>query len=183
NDSEALGFTEAPDSLQTLYRQRFRWTFGTLQCLWKHRDAMGRYGWFGGLALPTLWLFQIVFQILSPVIDLQVLITLVSVAQSYLTRALLTQDWQPLPQAVEALSAVGFLYLFFFLLELLGGTVGVLLDREKKRLLFWLFWQRFVYRQVMYAVVWRSLRTALVGRHAGWGKLERKGTATIEVAA
>ena len=183
NDSEALGFTETPDSLTTLYRQRFRWTFGTLQCLWKHRDAVGRYGWFGRLALPTLWLFQIAFQILSPIIDLEIVWTLVAVAASYFTRALLTQDWQPLPQAVESLSTVGFLYLFFFLLELLGGTIAVLLDREKKRLLWWLFWQRFVYRQVMYAVVWRSLRTAVIGHHAGWGKIERKNTATVELPA
>jgi len=183
NDSQALGFTETPDSLTTLYRQRFRWTFGTLQCLWKHRGALGREGWFGRLALPTLWLFQIVFQILSPVIDLEIAWTLGRVAFSYFTRALLTQDWQPLPQAVESLSTVAFLYLFFFLLELLGAAVAVALDREKKRLLWWLFWQRFVYRQVMYAVVWRSLRTAIVGHHAGWGKLERKGTATIEQPA
>jgi cellulose synthase/poly-beta-1,6-N-acetylglucosamine synthase-like glycosyltransferase/spore germination protein YaaH/peptidoglycan/xylan/chitin deacetylase (PgdA/CDA1 family) len=183
NDSAALGFTEAPDSLTTLYRQRFRWSFGTLQCLWKHRSAVGRYGWFGRLALPTLWLFQIAFQILSPIIDLEVLWTLMRVASGYFTQALLTQDWQPLPQAIDSLSTVGFLYLFFFLLELLGATVAILMDREKKRLLWWLFWQRFIYRQVMYAVVWRALRTALVGHHAGWGKLERKGTATIEVAA
>ncbi len=183
NDSQALGFTETPDSLTTLYRQRFRWSFGTLQCLWKHRDAVGRYGWFGRLALPTLWLFQIAFQILSPIIDLEILWTLVRVASGYFTRALLTQDWQPLPQAVDALSTVAFLYLFFFLLELMGATVAIVIDREKRRLLWWLFWQRFVYRQVMYAVVWRSLRTALVGHHAGWGKLERKNTATIESAA
>jgi hypothetical protein len=77
---------------------------------------------------------------------------------------------------------VGFLYLFFFLLELLGATVAILLEREKKRLLWWLFWQRFIYRQVMYAVVWRSLRTAVIGHSAGWGKLERKNTATIDAA-
>jgi cellulose synthase/poly-beta-1,6-N-acetylglucosamine synthase-like glycosyltransferase/peptidoglycan/xylan/chitin deacetylase (PgdA/CDA1 family) len=182
NDSYALGFTETPDSLTTLYRQRFRWSFGTLQCLWKHRDAVGRYGWFGRLALPTLWLFQIGFQVLSPIIDLEIAWTLGRVGIIYFTRALLTQDWQPLPQAVDSLSTVGFLYLFFFLLELLGGTIAILLDREKKRLLWWLFWQRFIYRQVMYAVVWRSLRTAVIGRHAGWGKLERKNTATIDVA-
>ncbi len=183
NDSTAMGFTEAPDSIETLYRQRFRWSFGTLQCLWKHRDAIGRYGWFGRLALPTLWLFQIGFQTLSPIIDLQVIYTLVMVTSSYITRGLLTQDWQPLPNAIESLSTVGFLYLFFFLLELFGATVAILLEREKKRLLWWLFWQRFIYRQVMYAVVWRSLRTAVIGHHAGWGKLERKNTATIDAAA
>ena len=181
NDSMALGFTETPDSITTLYRQRFRWTFGTLQCLWKHRSAIGKYGWFGRLALPTLWLFNIAFQILSPIIDLEIVWTIGRVGYNYLMRAVLTQDWQPLPQSVDALTTVGVLYLFFFLLELLGATVAILLDREKKRLLWWLFWQRFVYRQVMYAVAWRSLRTAVIGHHAGWGKLERKNTATVEL--
>ena len=179
NEPEAFGFTEAPDSLTTLYRQRYRWTFGTLQCLWKHRGAVGGYGWFGRVALPTLWVFQIFFQILSPIIDLEIAWTLVRVAQGYLSQGLLTQDWQPLPQAVESLSTIGFLYLLFFLLELLGASVAVWLDREKKRLLWWLFWQRFIYRQIMYAVAWRSLRTAIEGHHASWGKLERKNTAQL----
>jgi len=183
NEPDAMGFTEAPDSLTTLYRQRYRWTFGTLQCLWKHRAAVGRYGWFGRVALPTLWVFQIFFQILSPIIDLEIAWTLVRVAQGYFSQALLTQDWQPLPQAVESLSTIGFLYLVFFLLELLGGSAAVWLDREKKRLLLWLFWQRFIYRQIMYAVAWRSLRTALEGHHASWGKLERKGTVQLVEAS
>jgi cellulose synthase/poly-beta-1,6-N-acetylglucosamine synthase-like glycosyltransferase len=180
NETGAHGFTEAPDSLVTLYRQRFRWSFGTLQCLWKHRAALGRVGWFGRLALPTLWVFQIAFPILSPIIDLQVLVTLVGFIQSWLTRALLTQDWQPLPNAVESLSTVAFLYTFFFLLELFGASIAIALERERKRLLWWLFWQRFVYRQVMYAVVWRAVRTAITGRYAEWGKLERKNTAIID---
>jgi len=47
------------------------------------------------------------------------------------------------------------------------------LDREDPRPLVW---QRFLYRQLMYAVVLRSLKTAASGMRTGWGKLERKGT-------
>ena len=36
--------------------------------------------------------------------------------------------------------------------------------------------QRFVYRQLMYGVVIRSLVAALRGRMVGWGKLERSGS-------
>src|SRR5207248_2099970 len=51
-ESEALAYTEAPDGLRPLAKQRFRWAFGTLQNLWKHRDALlnPRYGAFGLLA-------------------------------------------------------------------------------------------------------------------------------------
>jgi cellulose synthase/poly-beta-1,6-N-acetylglucosamine synthase-like glycosyltransferase len=177
NESEALAYTEAPDSLGTFFKQRFRWTYGTLQCLWKHRGALGRYSWFGGAALPSLWLFQILFQLLSPVIDLQVAWTLWSAGAAYVSSGLLTHDWQPLPQALESLSGVATLFVFFFLLELGGAIVAFTLDHEPPRDLRWLFWQRFVYRQVMYAVAIKSVRQAIWGRRGKWGKLERKGTA------
>jgi peptidoglycan/xylan/chitin deacetylase (PgdA/CDA1 family)/GT2 family glycosyltransferase/spore germination protein YaaH len=37
---EAIAYTEAPETLRQLARQRFRWAFGTLQCVWKHRDMV-----------------------------------------------------------------------------------------------------------------------------------------------
>ena len=37
NDVDAVAWTESPQSLRGLAKQRFRWAFGTLQCLWKHR--------------------------------------------------------------------------------------------------------------------------------------------------
>lgn len=174
--NDAVGLTEAPDNLRGLFRQRFRWAYGTLQCLWKHRDALGHYGWFGWVMLPSLWLFQVLFQVLSPLVDLQVAWTLINFGEAWLTRGLLRQDWQPLPQAVAALSQIGFLYALFFAIELVASIVAFRLDRERMRLLWWLFWQRFVYRQLMYAVMVKSVLTALQGARAGWSKLERKGT-------
>ena len=46
-------------------------------------------------------------------------------------------------------------------------------------MLVWLFWQRFLYRQLMYAVLIKSVTTALSGMRTGWGKLERKGTVEV----
>jgi len=181
NEPWAMGFTEVPDHLAGLLRQRFRWTFGTLQCLWKHRDALGRYGWFGRATLPSLWLFQIGYQVLSPLIDLQVLLTLLRVATAYFSSAIVTREWRPMPQAVEACAGIVTLFVFFFLLELLGALVAYRLDRERARSLWWLFWQRFVYRQIMYVVALQSIARAIAGRRAGWGKLERRGNARAAV--
>ena len=52
-EPEAYGRTEAPESLGALLRQRFRWTYGTYQCLWKHRGAFfkGTLGWVGAMLL------------------------------------------------------------------------------------------------------------------------------------
>jgi len=182
NESRALGYTEVPDTLWALFKQRFRWTYGTLQCLWKHRDALGRYGWFGWVALPSLWLFQIAYQVLSPLVDLQVVLTLTRVGAAYLSGAIVTREWQPLPQAVEACAGIVTLFVFFFLLELGGAIVAYRLDRERGRDLLWLFWQRFVYRQVMYAVALQSIARAVAGRRASWGKLERRGSARAAAA-
>src|SRR5256885_11856384 len=59
---EAIAWTEAPESVRSLARQRFRWAYGTLQCLWKHRDMVFNWnyralGWF---SLPSVWFFQII---------------------------------------------------------------------------------------------------------------------------
>jgi len=180
-DSDAVGYTEAPDSFRALFKQRFRWAFGTLQSLWKHRRAIGRYGWFGRVMLPALWLFQVVFQVLSPLVDLQIVRTLTNVLRAWL-RGRLAHDWQPLPNALASLYVILFMYAFFFTIELIGSAIAFKLDHEHPKPLIWLLWQRFLYRQLMYAVLLKSLKTAFSGIRAGWGKLERKGT-VVELAA
>jgi cellulose synthase/poly-beta-1,6-N-acetylglucosamine synthase-like glycosyltransferase/spore germination protein YaaH/peptidoglycan/xylan/chitin deacetylase (PgdA/CDA1 family) len=179
--TDALGYTEAPDSFASLFKQRFRWAFGTLQCLWKHRRAIGRYGWFGKVMLPSLWLFQVIYQALSPLIDLEILWTLANVGRAFALRGIGSKEAPDLTMAINSLYLIGFMYAFFFVVELVGSAVAFRLDREDNRVLVWLFWQRFLYRQLMYAVLLKSLKTALSGMRAGWGKLERKGT--VELAA
>src|SRR6185503_3817674 len=75
---EAIAWTEAPESMRTLARQRFRWAYGTLQCLWKHRDLVfnsnhGALGWF---SLPSVWFFQIILVAITPMVDLFLLVSL-----------------------------------------------------------------------------------------------------------
>src|SRR5205085_1349687 len=118
---------------------------------------------------------------LSPVIDLEILWTLGRIVTSWLRGGLLTRDWQPLPQAMTSLYLIGFMYAFFFVVELIGSFVAFKLDREDARVLVWLFWQRFLYRQLMYAVLLKSLKTAASGIRAGWGKLDRKGTVDLMI--
>lgn len=171
-ESAALAFTEAPSTVRAFFKQRFRWAFGTLQCLWKHRRVVGRCGWFGRLIIPMLWVFQICFQLLAPLVDLKLLWSL---------GAALWTLVRPGPHEVssgawDSLAQVAVLYGLFFLVELIGGWLAYRLDRQKPWPLAWLFLQRFVYRQVIYAVIVRSLVRAVGGARQGWGKLERLGT-------
>ncbi len=77
-DEDAIGRTEVPETVDALIRQRFRWTFGTLQAVWKHRDTAGnpKYGTLGWVAIPNIFLFQIILPLVSPVIDLLFMLSL-----------------------------------------------------------------------------------------------------------
>jgi len=182
-DTTALGWTEAPETFGAFLRQRYRWAFGSLQVLWKHRGALGRYGWFGRLVLPLQWLAGVVLQILGPMVDLRLVYAIAAVAISGITGSALHEDWQPLPQLLHVLMQTGFFYALFFAIELAAAAVAFRLDREDPKQLWWLFWQRFVYRQTMYYVLWKAIVGAVKGKRFGWGKLQRTGTVSPRPAA
>ena len=170
-DDLAVGLTEAPDTLHGFIRQRFRWMFGTLQVAWKHKDAllMPRYGFLAFLGLPNIWLYQILFQLVSPIMDLWLIYTCLAAWVSWL--------WHPATWTPDVLLRVLFYYALFMAADILAGLVAFLLERgEDKRLLVWLVLQRFFYRQLMYVVALRTLMASLRGREMGWSKLERKAT-------
>src|SRR5207249_3224802 len=71
---DARAWTEAPSSLGALWRQRYRWSYGTMQAAWKHkrafrhlRDPAERR--IALVGLPYLVLFQILLPLGSLVID------------------------------------------------------------------------------------------------------------------
>lgn len=186
---DAVAYTEAPDTLSALFKQRFRWAFGTLQCLWKHKSALGRYGWFGRLALPTLWLFQVFFQALAPIMDLKIFFAVVSAillynapvpgSDSQTTYGRIVGEAPP-PKVSDALMPILILYATFLALELLAGWIAYRMDKKPAWRLWWLIPQRFLYRQLMYAVILRGLWRAMLGEEQGWGKLKRTGGVKIE---
>jgi cellulose synthase/poly-beta-1,6-N-acetylglucosamine synthase-like glycosyltransferase/peptidoglycan/xylan/chitin deacetylase (PgdA/CDA1 family)/spore germination protein YaaH len=169
-DSGAIAWTEAPATVKGLAKQRFRWAYGTLQCLWKYRRITfnPRQGELGMVALPQVWLFQILLTALAPVADLLLIWQLVSQYLAYIQH--------PDDFTFANLQIVLGYYAVFVLVDLLAGTIGFLMEKgEDWKLLLWLPLQRFGYRQIMYYVVLRSISTALKGPFVGWGKLERTG--------
>ncbi len=175
---DAIGWTEAPDTLRGLAKQRFRWSFGTLQCMWKHRDALFRpqYGSLGFLAMPNTWVFQILFPLISPLMDFLFVWTL---ASSWLERMEHPQEY-----TVTNLQQVLFYYALFLAVDWAAAAFAFMLERREQWSLLWsLFLQRFCYRQVMYYVMMKSVWSAVRGVVVGWGKLERKATVTKLTAA
>jgi hypothetical protein len=177
-DPSARAYTEAPDTLRGLLKQRFRWSFGTLQCLWKHRAALFDRRWptLGFIALPQIWLFQIALALVSPLVDLGVIW---SIGGALLDRMFHPVEWQ-----ADNLTQ-GLLYWgVFIFVDLSAAALGMALERRAPwRDLLWLPVQRFGYRQLMYYVVIKAVLTAVKGPRVGWGKLERRATATVEAAA
>lgn len=172
-DEDAVAWTEAPESFHALSRQRYRWSFGTLQCLWKHR-AILRRGRPSGLALigiPQAWLFQIAFAVISPAIDLALLVSIAGTALR-----VMQHGWA---QTQTDVLRMGAYWLAFTAVDLACGWIAYRLDvRERRFPAFLLLAQRVIYRQLMYSVVIRSINSALAGLGVGWGKLERTGRVT-----
>ena len=170
-EETAVAWTEAPDRLRPLARQRYRWAYGTLQCMWKHSDALfrRRFGTLGFIAMPNVWIFQILFPLISPIMDLMLLYSLVLAGLDW---------WQHAADYSSAnLQQVLIYYALFLAIDWLSACFAFMLERKERwSLLWWLFLQRFCYRQVMYYVMIKSVAMALRGPVVGWGKLERKAT-------
>jgi cellulose synthase/poly-beta-1,6-N-acetylglucosamine synthase-like glycosyltransferase/peptidoglycan/xylan/chitin deacetylase (PgdA/CDA1 family)/spore germination protein YaaH len=177
-DEDAVAWTEAPETLRALGKQRFRWAFGTLQCLWKHR-AILRERHPSGLAfvgMPQAWLFQILFALISPLIDLALGISIVGTIVR-----VMQHGWD---QTQTDVLRMGIYWIGFTTVDLLCGWIAYRLDvREKRFPALLLLTQRFVYRQLMYGVVIRAVGAATAGLGIGWGKLERTGRVSVAPSA
>jgi peptidoglycan-N-acetylglucosamine deacetylase len=170
-DSTAIAWTEAPDTVSDLIKQRFRWAFGTLQCLWKHRRVAlkPRYGSLGLIAIPQTWLFQFLLSLLAPFVDF-VLVWRLALSAFDLVEHQSQFDGQTLHKVL-------FYYFAFVVVDLCSAALAVAMERkEETALLPWLVLQRFGYRQLMYYIVIKASFVALFGPLVGWNKLERKST-------
>jgi cellulose synthase/poly-beta-1,6-N-acetylglucosamine synthase-like glycosyltransferase/peptidoglycan/xylan/chitin deacetylase (PgdA/CDA1 family) len=152
----ARAWTEAPSTLGELWRQRYRWCYGTLQSMWKHRGSVlahGPAGRLGRRGLPYLLTFQVLLPMLAPVMDVTALF------------GLFTANAVP----------IGLTWLVFLGVQFAAAAYAFRLDRESPRVLWVLPVQQFVYRQLMYLVVIQSVASALYGGRLRWHKLRRTG--------
>jgi cellulose synthase/poly-beta-1,6-N-acetylglucosamine synthase-like glycosyltransferase len=170
-DPRAVAWTEAPETFRALAKQRYRWAFGTLQCLWKHRRILvtGRPKGLAHVGLPQAWLFQIAFAAISPLIDLALVLSIVGTAVR-----VAQHGWA---QTSGDVGRMGIYWVAFTAVDVACGWVAYHLDGHKARYpAHLLVAQRLVYRQIMYWVVLRAIASAAGGWIVGWGKLERTGS-------
>ncbi|MEV5111181.1 glycosyltransferase [Bacillus sp. LBA3-1-1.1] len=155
-EEKAYAYTESPEDVKSLIKQRYRWSYGTLQCLWKHRKALfnAKHKTLGFIALPNMWLFQYVLQFIAPLADILMIMGLFG---------------------SNPLKVLGF-YFVFFLMDLLASLFAFKLEKENPKPLVWLILQRFIYRQFMTYVVIKSIFSSIRGVAVGWNKLKRMGS-------
>ncbi|GAB6858536.1 bifunctional polysaccharide deacetylase/glycosyltransferase family 2 protein [Microbacterium xylanilyticum] len=154
---DARAWTEVPASLGALWRQRYRWCYGTMQAMWKHRRAVfqtGPAGRLGRRGLTYLLLLQVLLPLLAPVVDV------------FAVYGVLFLD---------PIRVLG-LWLFFLVVQSLVAAYAFRLDGERLGPLWTLPLQQVVYRQLMYLVVIQSVFTAIAGRRLRWQRMQRYGT-------
>jgi peptidoglycan-N-acetylglucosamine deacetylase len=171
NEDRALAFTEAPTNARGLMRQRFRWSFGILQAVWKHGAAIRKRSRLGWIALPNIIIFQILLPLVSPFIDIMFLFgTLEYVATRY---------FHPESTDPSSFERLVFYFLIFLAIDFIASALAFLLERrvegagEEPQLLLHLWLQRFSYRQLFSAVLVKTLKRAIDGKPFAWDKLER----------
>lgn len=150
---DAVAWTEAPETIKTLAKQRFRWSFGTLQCLWKHRDMVfnTKYKALGWFILPSVWFFHILLTAIGPMIDAVLIFSLfIGMAGNF------------------------YIYLWIFILmDFLLAVFALFMEREPLRNAWLTLPMRLIYRPLLSWVVWKSIFKAIKGVWVNWGKLER----------
>jgi cellulose synthase/poly-beta-1,6-N-acetylglucosamine synthase-like glycosyltransferase len=158
----AVAWTEAPASLRQLWRQRYRWCYGTMQAMWKHRQSLtqrGPAGRLGRRGLGYLLIFQVLLPLSAPMVDVYGLYGLF---------------FLPLGQ-------VALVWAGFTAVQIATAAYALKLDGERYGPLWSLPFQQVVYRQLMYLVVVQSTVMALLGGRLGWHRMVRTGAAVAHI--
>jgi poly-beta-1,6 N-acetyl-D-glucosamine synthase len=160
-EPEARAWTEVPASLRQLWRQRYRWAYGTMQAIWKHRGAARERSSLGLIALPWMVLAQVLSPLLASAFDVFALYGVV-----FADPVRYASYWAA-----------------FNVLSILIGWYAFRLDGESPRALWTLPLQHFVYRQLVYLVVFESAISACAGTRLRWHKLTRTGDIVVASTA
>jgi peptidoglycan-N-acetylglucosamine deacetylase len=167
----ALAFTEAPTNAKALMRQRFRWSFGILQAVFKHRDVVAREGALGWIAIPNIVVFQILLPLVSPFIDIMFSVGAIWYA--------IQKHYHPDSTDPASFQKLLLFFVVFLIIDFLASALAFALERrvpeapEDGWLLSQVWLQRFAYRQLFSWVLFRTLKRAIQGRPFAWDKLDR----------
>ncbi len=172
-EDQALAFTEAPINANGLARQRFRWSFGILQAIYKHKGAIVNRRAMGLFALPNILIFQILLPLVSPLIDLMFVAGII--------KYFIDKHFHPDTTSTSDLYKLLTFFLTFLMIDFAASALAFMLERKHAAskgdawLLVHIWVQRFTYRQLFSWVLIRTVKRAIDGKPFSWDKLERTG--------
>ena len=163
NCTSAISYTEAPETFRQFLKQRFRWSFGVMQCFWKHRDTVfnPKYKSFGMIAMPNILIYQMILPILAPLADIILVLSLVAASFGVI---------------VASIPHIILYYIIFTFIDVAGAALAFAYEKENHFKLVWMLPQRLIYRQLMYYILIKSFNKAIKGELQGWGALKRTGS-------
>ena len=179
-EDRALAYTEAPTTANGLMRQRFRWSFGILQAVYKHRGVFARKGTLGWIALPNIVVFQILLPLVSPFIDIMFTVG----ALWYF----LQRHFHPGSTDPASFQRLVIFFAAFLIIDFITSAIAFALERrtpdtrEDPWLLSQVWLQRFAYRQLFSLVLFKTVKRAITGEPFSWDKLDRTAAVTYEEA-
>lgn len=155
-EPEAVAYTEAPENLLDLIKQRYRWTRGILQAIKKHKSLLWHFK-INPAASFTMWymLFEAVFW---PFMDIWTNMFIIYVALSSGFSILIFYWWS-----------------MFTILDITGALYCVLVTGERISLIFYAIYYRLFFIQIINIAKILSTFEEWFGVEMSWGKLERKG--------
>jgi len=174
----ALAYTEAPVNANGLMRQRFRWSFGILQAVYKHRQAFAQKSVLGLIALPNIIIFQILLPLVSPFIDI-----MFAVASIWY---FVQKHYHPESTDPASFQRLVIFFGAFLIIDFITSAIAFALERstpdtrEDSWLLTQVWLQRFAYRQLFSIVLFKTVKRAAEGEPFAWDKLERTAAVTYE---
>jgi cellulose synthase/poly-beta-1,6-N-acetylglucosamine synthase-like glycosyltransferase len=170
-EDRALAFTEAPVNADGLMRQRFRWSFGILQAIFKHKGAIGKHRAMGLFALPNILIFQIILPLVSPLIDLMFV--------GGVIHYIIDKHFHPETASTDSFYKLLAFFAAFLAIDFAASALAFALERKHPAskgdgwLLFHIWIQRFTYRQLFSVVLLKTVKRAIDGKPFNWDKLER----------
>ncbi len=173
-EDQALAFTEAPVNADGLIRQRFRWSFGILQAIFKHKGAITRNRAMGLFALPNILVFQILLPLVSPLIDVMFVAGVI--------HYFIDKHFHPETASADSLYKLLAFFATFLIIDFAASALAFALERKHPAsrgdgwLLFHIWIQRFTYRQLFSVVLFKTVKRAIDGKPFSWDKLERTAT-------
>ncbi len=173
-EDRALAFTEAPVNADGLIRQRFRWSFGILQAIFKHKGAISKHRAMGLFALPNILIFQILLPLVSPLIDVMFVWGVIDY--------LIDKHFHPETASTDSFYKLLAFFAAFLVIDFAASALAFTLERKHPAskgdgwLLFHIWIQRFTYRQLFSVVLFKTVKRAIDGKPFNWDKLERTAT-------